>query len=102
MRGSIHQTSAVDGRCFRHSPLETGQPAAALHEFEAALEQTPNRYRTFLVIARAATDVILNIGVARVAQRREFERRDRSPRRPVPFCLLRNPGRAAPSRPAGF
>src|SRR6516164_7570585 len=27
MRGSIHQTSAVDGRCLRHSPLETGQPA---------------------------------------------------------------------------
>ena len=54
MRGSIHQTSAVDGRCLRHSPLETGQPAAALHEFEAALEQTPNRYRTFLGIARAA------------------------------------------------
>jgi hypothetical protein len=46
MRGSIHQTSAVDGRCLRHSPLETGQPAATLHEFEAALEQTPNRYRT--------------------------------------------------------
>ena len=46
MRGSIHHTSAVDGRCLRHSPLETGQPAAALHEFEAALEQTPNRYRT--------------------------------------------------------
>jgi hypothetical protein len=38
----------------RHSPLETGQPAAALHEFEAALEQTPNRYRTFVGIARAA------------------------------------------------
>jgi tetratricopeptide (TPR) repeat protein len=34
--------------------LETGQPAAALHEFETALEQTPNRYRTFLGIARAA------------------------------------------------
>jgi hypothetical protein len=29
-------------------------PAAALHEFETSLEQTPNRYRTFLGIARAA------------------------------------------------
>jgi Tfp pilus assembly protein PilF len=35
--------------------LETGQPAAALKEFETALEQTPNRYRTFLGIARAAS-----------------------------------------------
>jgi tetratricopeptide (TPR) repeat protein len=34
--------------------LETGQPAAALKEFETALEQTPNRYRTFLGLARAA------------------------------------------------
>jgi tetratricopeptide (TPR) repeat protein len=34
--------------------LEMGQPAAALHEFETSLEQTPNRYRTFLGIARAA------------------------------------------------
>jgi Tfp pilus assembly protein PilF len=34
--------------------LETGQPAAALKEFEAALKQTPNRYRAFLGIARAA------------------------------------------------
>jgi hypothetical protein len=34
--------------------LETGQSAAALREFETALEQTPNRYRTFLGIARAA------------------------------------------------
>jgi tetratricopeptide (TPR) repeat protein len=34
--------------------LETGQPAAALREFETALEQTPNRYRTLLGIARAA------------------------------------------------
>src|SRR5262249_4111047 len=34
--------------------LETGQPAAALREFETALEQTPNRYRTFLGIARTA------------------------------------------------
>jgi len=34
--------------------LHTGQPAAALREFETALEQTPNRYRTFLGIARAA------------------------------------------------
>ena len=31
-----------------------GQPAAALKEFETALEQTPNRYRTLLGIARAA------------------------------------------------
>jgi tetratricopeptide (TPR) repeat protein len=34
--------------------LEMDQPAAALHEFETSLEQTPNRYRTFLGIARAA------------------------------------------------
>jgi len=34
--------------------LEMGQPAAALHEFETSLEHTPNRYRTFLGIARAA------------------------------------------------
>lgn len=34
--------------------LETGRPADALREFETALEQTPNRYRTFLGIARAA------------------------------------------------
>jgi Tfp pilus assembly protein PilF len=34
--------------------LEMGDSAAALHEFETALEQTPNRYRTFLGIARAA------------------------------------------------
>ena len=39
---------------FAELLLETGQPAAALSEFEAALEQTPNRYRTFLGIARAA------------------------------------------------
>src|SRR5262245_57357900 len=35
--------------------LETGQPAAAIKEFETALEQTPNRYRTFLGLARAAS-----------------------------------------------
>jgi len=34
--------------------LETGEPAAAIKEFETALEQTPNRYRTFLGLARAA------------------------------------------------
>ena len=34
--------------------LEMGQPAAALNEFETALKQTPNRYRAFLGIARAA------------------------------------------------
>jgi hypothetical protein len=34
--------------------LEMGEPAAALREFETALEQTPNRYRTLLGIARAA------------------------------------------------
>jgi tetratricopeptide (TPR) repeat protein len=34
--------------------LETGQPAAALREFETAIEQTPNRYRTFVGLARAA------------------------------------------------
>ena len=39
---------------FAELLLEMGQPAAALSEFEAALKQTPNRYRTFLGIARAA------------------------------------------------
>jgi tetratricopeptide (TPR) repeat protein len=34
--------------------LETGQPAAALNEFETALKQTPNRFRAFLGAARAA------------------------------------------------
>jgi tetratricopeptide (TPR) repeat protein len=34
--------------------LEMGQSAAALSEFETALKYTPNRYRTFLGIARAA------------------------------------------------
>ena len=35
--------------------LEMGDHAAALHEFETSLEQTPNRYRAFLGIARAAS-----------------------------------------------
>ena len=39
---------------FAELLLETGQPADALSEFEAALKQTPNRYRAFLGIARAA------------------------------------------------
>ena len=39
---------------FAELLLETGQPAAALSEFEAALKQTPNRYRAFLGIARGA------------------------------------------------
>ena len=34
--------------------LETGQPAAALNEFETALKQTPNRFRAFWGAARAA------------------------------------------------
>jgi len=34
--------------------LEMGQSAAALREFETALKATPNRYRTFLGIGRAA------------------------------------------------
>src|SRR5712691_9854311 len=34
--------------------LESGQPAAALAEYETALQQTPNRYRALLGIARAA------------------------------------------------
>jgi tetratricopeptide (TPR) repeat protein len=34
--------------------LETGQPAAALVEFETALKQTPNRFRAFLGSGRAA------------------------------------------------
>jgi len=37
--------------------LETGEPAGALSEFETALKQTPNRYRTILGIARAANAV---------------------------------------------
>jgi hypothetical protein len=35
--------------------LEMGEPAAALKEFETALHQTPNRFRTFLGIAANAT-----------------------------------------------
>ena len=34
--------------------LETGQPAAAVSEFEVALKQTPNRFRGFWGAARAA------------------------------------------------
>jgi tetratricopeptide (TPR) repeat protein len=34
--------------------LEMGQPAAALNEFEAALKQTPNRFRAMWGAARAA------------------------------------------------
>jgi tetratricopeptide (TPR) repeat protein len=34
--------------------LETGQPAAALNEFETALKQTPNRFRAFWGAAHAA------------------------------------------------
>jgi Tfp pilus assembly protein PilF len=34
--------------------LETGQPAAALNEFETACRQTPNRFRAFWGAARAA------------------------------------------------
>jgi tetratricopeptide (TPR) repeat protein len=34
--------------------LEVGQPADALKEFQTALRQTPNRYRAFLGVARAA------------------------------------------------
>jgi tetratricopeptide (TPR) repeat protein len=34
--------------------LEAGQPAAALKEFETALKQTPNRFRSFSGAARAA------------------------------------------------
>jgi tetratricopeptide (TPR) repeat protein len=34
--------------------LEMGEPSAALSEFEIALKHTPNRYRAFLGIARAA------------------------------------------------
>jgi Flp pilus assembly protein TadD len=34
--------------------LETGQPAAALNEFETAQKQTPNRFRVFSGAARAA------------------------------------------------
>jgi tetratricopeptide (TPR) repeat protein len=34
--------------------LVSGQPAAALSEYETALKQTPNRYRAFLGLARAS------------------------------------------------
>jgi Tfp pilus assembly protein PilF len=34
--------------------LETGQPVAALTEFETALKQTPNRYRAYWGAACAA------------------------------------------------
>src|SRR6185369_8019612 len=34
--------------------LETGQPTAALNEFETALKQTPNRFSAFWGAARAA------------------------------------------------
>ncbi len=34
--------------------LETGQPAAALQEYETALKQTPNRFRAYWGAARAA------------------------------------------------
>ena len=34
--------------------LEMGDAKAALTEFDTALHQTPNRYRTFLGLARAA------------------------------------------------
>jgi tetratricopeptide (TPR) repeat protein len=34
--------------------LEMGQPGAALSEFETALKQTPNRFRSLLGVARAA------------------------------------------------
>src|SRR5262245_49485571 len=34
--------------------LDMGEPAAALREFETALKQTPNRYRAFLGVSRAA------------------------------------------------
>ena len=37
--------------------LETGQPAAALSEFETALKQTPNRFRALSGAARAADRV---------------------------------------------
>jgi hypothetical protein len=39
---------------FAELLLETGQPAAALSEFESAIRQTPNRYRAVLGAARAA------------------------------------------------
>jgi Tfp pilus assembly protein PilF len=44
--------------------LELGHPDAALKEFEASLEQTPNRLRGFYGAARAA-QVIGNTGKAR-------------------------------------
>jgi tetratricopeptide (TPR) repeat protein len=39
---------------FAELLLVSGQPAAALSEYETALKQTPNRYRAFLGMARAA------------------------------------------------
>jgi tetratricopeptide (TPR) repeat protein len=37
--------------------LVSGQPAVALSEYETALKQTPNRYRTFIGLARASNAV---------------------------------------------
>lgn len=39
---------------FAELLLEMGQPAAALSEYGTALKQTPNRFRTFVGMARAA------------------------------------------------
>jgi tetratricopeptide (TPR) repeat protein len=39
---------------FAEMLLETGQPAPALREFEAALKENPNRYRGLYGAARAA------------------------------------------------
>src|SRR6266566_7979581 len=39
---------------FAELLLETGQPTDALREYEKALKQTPNRFRAFLGMARAA------------------------------------------------
>ena len=46
--------SIRSANCLAELLLETGQPAAALNEFETALKQTPNRFRAFWGAARAA------------------------------------------------
>ena len=65
--------------------LETGQPAAALAEYETALKATPNRYRGVLGVARAAE----------AAGDREGHRILRQARRPREKCRHRAAGNSA-------
>jgi hypothetical protein len=56
--------------------LDTGRPAAALREFENALEQTPNRYRVLLAHSgRAGNTTSSRAGID------PDDRPDRQPRR---------------------